>query len=112
MINHFVTEADRFLNLKEIAQFSEYFNFKNFQFFVECMKKIKIFLLGLHLDNIENEWIKELKGDLIPLNCGHILFYDRELDTIKNIINETFNGNLGQINNEEMMKMFNFFSFI
>ena len=89
MLNNFINEADKFLNSKEIAQFSEYFIFKNFQFFVECIKKIKIFFLELHLDNIENEWFKELKGDLIPLNCGHILFYnDRELDTIKHFIKE------------------------
>ena len=89
MLNNFINEADKFLNSKEIAQFSEYFIFKNFQFFVECIKKIKIFFLELHLDNIENEWFKELKGGLIPLNCGHILFYnDRELDTIKHFIKE------------------------
>ena len=92
MFNNFINEADSFLNSKEIAQFSEYFIFKNFQFFVECIKKIKIFFLGLHLDNINNEWMKEIKGELIPLNCGHILFYnDKELDTIKNIIQQNFN---------------------
>ena len=58
MFNNFINEADSFLNSKEIAQFSEYFIFKNFQFFVECIKKIKIFFLGLHLDNINNEWMK------------------------------------------------------
>ena len=36
--------------------------------------------------------MKEIKGELIPLNCGHILFYnDKELDTIKNIIQQNFN---------------------
>ena len=95
MINNFITEADKFLSSKEILQFSDYSIFKNFQFFVECVKKFKIFLLGLHLDNPENEWFNELKGELIPLNCGHILFYnDRELNTIKNIIKE----NLGEKN--------------
>jgi len=90
MMNNFITEADKFLNLKEILQFSDYLIFKNLQFFVECLKKFKLFLLGLHLDSFENEWFKELKGELIPLNCGHILFYnDRELNTIKNIIKET-----------------------
>ena len=89
MINNFITEADKFLNSKEIIQFSEYLIFKNFQLFVECLKKIKTFLLGMHLENIENEWLREIKGELIPLNCGHILFYsDRELDTIKTVIKE------------------------
>jgi hypothetical protein len=55
----------------------------------------------MHLDNIENEWFKELKGDLIPLNCGHILFYnDRELDTIKNIIRENLDFYNDNNNNE------------
>ena len=94
MMNNFVVDADKFLNSKEIAQFSEYVIYKNFLFFVECVKKIKTFLLGMHLENIENEWFKESKGELIPLNCGHILFYnDRELDTIKNIIKEIFEEN-------------------
>ena len=44
---------------------------------------------------MENEFFKELKGELIPLNCGHILFYnDRELNTIKNIIKENLGENL------------------
>ena len=102
MINNFITEADKFLNSKEIIQFSEYLIFKNFQLFVECLKKIKTFLLGMHLENIENEWLREIKGELIPLNCGHILFYsDRELDTIKTVIKEYF-GNINEISNNEM----------
>ena len=102
MINNFITEADKFLNSKEIIQFSEYLIFKNFQFFVECLKKIKTFLLGMHLENIENEWLREIKGELIPLNCGHILFYsDRELDTIKTVIKE-YLGNINEISNNEM----------
>ena len=98
MLNNFITEADKFLNKKEIGQFSEYLIFKNFQFFVECMKKIKIFFLEMHLDNIENEWFRELKGDLIPLNCGHILFYDRELETIKTIIRENLENDFDDNN--------------
>ena len=102
MINNFITEADKFLNSKEIIQFSEYLIFKNFQFFVECLKKIKTFLLGMHLENIENEWLREIKGELIPLNCGHILFYsDRELDTIKTVIKE-YLGNTNEISNNEI----------
>ena len=102
MINNFITEADKFLNSKEIIQFSEYLIFKNFQLFVECLKKIKTFLLGMHLENIEKEWLREIKGELIPLNCGHILFYsDRELDTIKTVIKE-YLGNTNEISNNEM----------
>ena len=51
------------------------------------------------MDNIEKEWIKELKGELVPLNCGHILFYnDRELETIKTYIKENLNEK-DEINN-------------
>ena len=104
MLNNFITEADKFLNSKEISQFSEYLIYKNFQFFIECVKKFKLFLLGLHLDNIENEYLKELKGELIPLNCGHILFYnDRELNTIKNIVKENLGENFeNNSNNNEV----------
>ena len=102
MVNNFVTDADKFLNSKEILPFSDYLIFKNFQFFVDCLKKFKLFLLGLHLDNIENEWFNELKGELIPLNCGHILFYnDRELNTIKKIIIENL-GNTNEILNNDI----------
>ena len=104
MLNNFITEADKFLNSKEIIKFSEYLIYKNFQFFIECVKKFKLFLLGLHLDNIENEYLKELKGELIPLNCGHILFYnDRELNTIKNIVKENLGENFeNNSNNNEV----------
>ena len=51
-----------------------------------------------YYDNIEKEWFRELKGDLIPLNCGHILFYDRELETIKTIIRENLENDFDDNN--------------
>ena len=89
MLNNFIKESENFLNSEKIRAYSDYHIYKNFSFFVECIKNLKIFLLSINLENIEREWFFELKGKLIPLNCGHILFYDeKELDTFKFLIKE------------------------
>ena len=89
MLNNFINEAETFLNSEEIRAYCDYHIYKNILFFVECIKTLKIFILSIHLENIEQEWFFELKGKLIPLNCGHILFYDeKELDTFKYLIKE------------------------
>ena len=89
MLNNFIEEAENFLNSEEIRGYNDYHIYKNFSFFVECIKNLKIFILSIHLENIEQEWLFELKGKLIPLNCGHILFYDeKELETIKYLMKE------------------------
>ena len=89
MLNNFINEAESFLNSEEIRAYCDYHIYKNFSFFVDCVKNLKIFILSIHLENIEQEWFFELKGKLIPLNCGHILFYDeKELDTFKFLIKE------------------------
>ena len=89
MLNNFIEESEIFLNSEEIRLYSDYHIYKNFKYFVDCIKNLKFFILSLHLENIEQEWFFELKGKLIPLNCGHILFYDeKELDTIKFLIKE------------------------
>ena len=89
MLNNFIEEAEAFLNSEEIRAYSDYHIYKNFSFFVDCMKNLKIFILSIHLEKIEKEWFFELKGKLIPLNCGHILFYDeKELDTFKYLMKE------------------------
>ena len=90
MLNNFIEEAESFLNSEEIRAYSDYHIYKNFSFFVDCVKNLKIFILSIHLENIEQEWFFELKGKLIPLNCGHILFYDeKELDTFKFLMKES-----------------------
>ena len=94
MMNNFIKEADNFLNSQEIRPYFDYHIYKNFSFFVECIKNFKVFIAGLHLESIEKEWSFFLKGKLIPLNCGHILFYnDRELDTLKYLIKENIIDN-------------------
>ena len=100
MLNIFIQEAENFLNNNEIKQFSEYHIYKNFSFFVECIKNFKVFLSGLHLENIEKEYFSKIKGTLIPLSCGHISFYkEGELETLKYLIKENLNENI--INIEE-----------
>ena len=90
MLNNFIEEAENFLNSEGIRAYSDYHIYKNFSFFVECIKNLKIYIFSIHLENIEQEWFFELKGKLIPLNCGHILFYDeKELETIKYLMKET-----------------------
>ena len=89
MLNNFIKESENFLNSEKIRAYSDYHIYKNFSFFVESIKNLKIFILSINLENIEREWFFELKGKLIPLNCGHILFYDeKELDTFKFLIKE------------------------
>ena len=89
MLGNFINEAESFLSSEEIRPYCDYHIYKNFSFFVDCVKNLKIFILSIHLENIEQEWFSELKGKLIPLNCGHILFYDdKELDTLKYLIKE------------------------
>ena len=100
MLNNFIQEADNFLNSEEIRRYSDYQIYKYFSFFVECMKNFKIFVSGLHLASLEKDWFCYLKGELIPLNCGHILFYnERELNTLKYLIKESMSQN--NINNKE-----------
>ena len=89
MLNNFIKDSEIFLNSEKIRAYSDYHIYKNFAFFVECIKNLKMFILSINLENIEREWFFELKGKLIPLNCGHILFYDdKELDTFKLLIKE------------------------
>jgi hypothetical protein len=46
-----------------------------------------MFILGIHLEKIEEDWMKNFKGTLIPLYCGHIAFYDeKEFDTLVYIV--------------------------
>ena len=57
------------------------------------MNKLKTFLLGLHIKEMDFNNLLPLKGILIPLYCGHIAFYDdKELETLKYIINQCFIG--------------------
>ena len=94
MLNKFIQEANNFLNSNEIKQFVDYNIYKHFSFFVECINNFKIFLSGLHLENYEQEYFLDIKGTLIPLSCGHILFYkEGELETLKYLIKEWFTGN-------------------
>ena len=88
-LGNFITECEKFLNSDEVRQFTDYIIYKKLHFFVDCMKTLKVFLLSLHLEENDQEWMKELKGILVPLYCGHILFYDeKELETLKYLVKE------------------------
>ena len=81
-------------NLYDILKNEEYGTFKIFneiKKFVDDLNKLKTFLLSLHIKEIDINNLLPLKGILIPLYCGHIAFYDdKELDTLKHIINQCF----------------------
>ena len=83
-------------NLYEILANEDYSSFKIFneiKKFVTDLNKLKTFLLGLHIKEMDFNNLLPLKGILIPLYCGHIAFYDdKELETLKYIINQCFIG--------------------
>ena len=83
-------------NLYEILNNDDYSSFKIFneiKKFVTDLNKLKSFLLGLHIKEMDFNNLLPLKGILIPLYCGHIAFYDdKELETLKYIINQCFIG--------------------
>ena len=53
MLNNFIEESEAFLNSEEIRLYSDYHIYKNFKFFVDCIKNLKIFILNIRLENIE-----------------------------------------------------------
>jgi hypothetical protein len=81
-------------SLYEILENEDYSSLKIFheiKKFTNDLNKFKTFLLGMHLKEMDDNNLLPLKGILIPLYCGHIAFYDdKELDTLKYIINECF----------------------
>ena len=94
MLTNFIADFDKFLNKDEIRNFSNSEIYKQLQFFINCLKNLKTFVLGMHLEEKEEQWIKQIKGILIPLFCGHISFYDdKEFETLKYLVKETFANN-------------------
>ena len=101
MLNNFINDMDNFLKSDEIRKISNFEIYKKFEFFVGCLKNLKTFVLGMHLEEKENQWIKKAKGILIPLFCGHISFYDdKEFETLKYLVKSTFNGQNEPIDGE------------
>ena len=77
MLNNFIKDAESFLNSEKIRAYSDYHIYKNFAFFVECIKNLKVFILSINFENIEREWFFELKGKLITfLNILVIELYE------------------------------------
>ena len=94
-LNSFITEVDKLLNNEEYKKINETLLFQKLSHFNECLKNLKTFVLSLNMEEIENKWLKQIKGILIPLNCGHTSFYydDRIVNTLIYLIKETFNSN-------------------
>ena len=94
-INNFINDIEEILNLEEISKISQHMLYQKLNYFKESLKNVKIFVNGLNMEEIENKWLRPMKGLLIPLNCGHTSFYyeDRTINTIIYLIKETFNNN-------------------
>ena len=94
-INNFISDIEEILNLEEINKISQHILYQKLNYFKESLKNIKIFVAGMNMEEIENKWLRLMKGLLIPLNCGHTSFYyeDRTINTIIYLIKETFNNN-------------------
>ena len=94
-LNSFITEIDKLLNNEEYKKINETSIHQRLSHFNECLKNLKIFIAGLNMEEIENKWLKQIKGLLIPLNCGHTSFYydDKIVNTLIYLIKETFNSN-------------------
>ena len=94
-INNFISDIEEILNLEEINKISQHILYQKLNYFKESLKNIKIFVAGMNMEEIENKWLRPMKGLLIPLNCGHTSFYyeDKTINTIIYLIKETFNNN-------------------
>lgn len=94
-LNNFITEIDKILNNEDNKNISENLLIQKLSHFNECLKNLKIFVAGLNMEEIENKWLKQIKGLLIPLNCGHTSFYydDKIISTLIYLIKVSFNMN-------------------
>ena len=94
-LNDFITELDKVLNLEEIRKISDNILYQKLSYLNESLKNFKTFITGLNLEEIDNKWMKQMKGILIPLNCGHTSFYHKSktINTLIYLIKETFNSN-------------------
>ena len=94
-LNDFITEIDKVLNNDEIRKISDNILYQKLNYLNESLKNFKTFITGLNLEEIDNKWMKQMKGILIPLNCGHTSFYheSKTINTLIYLIKETFNCN-------------------
>ena len=94
-LNNFITEVNKILNNDEIKKISENPLYQRLSYLNDCIKSLKIFIAGLKFEEIENQWLRQMKGILIPLNCGHTSFYyeEKTINTLIYLIKETFISN-------------------
>ena len=93
-LNIFISEIDDILNNEEYIKISQNILYQKLKDFNESLKNLKIYVAGLNIEEIENKWMKPIKGVLIPLNCGHTSFYyeDSTINTLIFLIKEAFNN--------------------
>ncbi|MCQ2815800.1 MAG: hypothetical protein MJ252_00895 [archaeon] len=54
--------------------------------FIEGMKALKKYFMDINMLKLEDKWLSKIKGNLIPLHCGHISFFHfSELNAIHNL---------------------------
>ena len=93
-LNNFISEIEEVLQNEEYIKISQNFLYQKLKDFNESLKIFKIFVSGLNIEEIENKWMKPMKGVLIPLNCGHTSFYyeDSTINALIFLIKEAFNN--------------------
>lgn len=91
ILDEFIKNAENELNYKDIKNYQNFVIYDSFKGVIETMRSLKIFIASLHIEEIEKDWMGQEKGFLIPLNCGHIAFYDdREFDTLVYLLSKNF----------------------
>ena len=92
---------ERLLNNKDIKEYSEYAIYENTKQFVELLTTLSFFI-NSHIKDINNEYISSIKGHLIPLDCGHISFYDDdEYKVFLYYLRQVFGKDIGPLNSND-----------
>lgn len=85
-----IETLENLINNKDIKEYSNYKIYTNTNKFTDYMKNIEIFF-NSNLKEVDNDYINNSKGNLIPLSCGHISFYDdNEYDAFKYYLQKAF----------------------
>ena len=92
---------ERLLNNKDIKEYSEYAIYENTKQFVELLTTLSFFI-NSHIKDIDNDYISSIKGHLIPLDCGHISFYDDdEYKVFLYHLRQVFGKEIGPLNSND-----------
>ena len=95
-----IETLEMLMNNKDIKEYSNYKIYTNANKFYEYMKNIEVFF-NSNLKEVDNDYINNSKGNLIPLSCGHISFYDDdEYDAFKFYLQKAL-GNIIHDNSDQ-----------